>query len=40
MATHLKEGQKAPAFTGIDQDGKKVSLADLKGQKLALYFYP
>ena len=40
MATHLKERQKAPAFTGIDQDGKKVSLADLKGQKLALYFYP
>ena len=40
MATHLKEGQKAPAFTGTDQDGKKVSLADLKGQKLALYFYP
>ena len=23
MATHLQEGQKAPAFTGIDQDGKK-----------------
>jgi peroxiredoxin Q/BCP len=40
MAKNLKEGQKAPAFTGIDQDGKKVSLADLKGQKLALYFYP
>lgn len=40
MATHLQVGQKAPAFTGIDQDGKKVSLNDLKGSKLVLYFYP
>ena len=40
MATHLQAGQKAPSFTGIDQDGNKISLADLKGQKLALYFYP
>jgi thioredoxin-dependent peroxiredoxin len=40
MATHLQEGQKAPAFTGIDQDGNKISLIDFKGQKLALFFYP
>ena len=40
MATHLLVGQKAPAFTGIDQDGKKVSLNELKGSKLVLYFYP
>lgn len=40
MATHLQAGQKAPSFTGIDQDGNKISLADLKGQKVALYFYP
>ena len=36
----LQEGDKAPAFTGYDQDGKKVSLADYKGKKLVLYFYP
>jgi len=36
----LKEGDKAPAFTGKDQNGKKVSLADLRGKKVALYFYP
>jgi len=36
----LKEGDKAPAFTGIDQDGRKVSLADFKGKKVVLYFYP
>lgn len=36
----LQEGQKAPGFTGKDQDGKKVSLADFKGKKIALYFYP
>lgn len=35
----LKEGDKAPAFTGHDQDGKKVSLADFKGKMLVLYFY-
>jgi peroxiredoxin Q/BCP len=36
----LKEGDKAPAFTGIDQNGKKVSLSAYKGKKLVLYFYP
>jgi len=35
----LKEGDKAPAFSGKDQDGKKISLSDYKGKKLALYFY-
>ena len=40
MATHLQEGQKAPAFSAKDQDGKTVSLADLKGKKVVLYFYP
>ncbi len=35
----LKEGDKAPVFTGRDQDGKKISLADYKGKKLVLYFY-
>ncbi|MBS1631902.1 MAG: redoxin domain-containing protein, partial [Bacteroidetes bacterium] len=30
----LKEGDKAPLFSGIDQDGKKVSLSDFKGRKL------
>lgn len=36
----LKEGDKAPAFTGSDQNGQKVSLADYKGKKVVLYFYP
>lgn len=40
MPTHLEEGQKAPLFTGKDQNGNKVSLADYKGQKIVLYFYP
>lgn len=38
--THLTEGQKAPAFTGINQAGKKISLTDFKGKKVVLYFYP
>ena len=37
---HLKEGDKAPAFTGKDQNGEKITLADLKGKKVVLYFYP
>lgn len=38
--THLKEGDKAPAFSGVDQNGNPVSLDDFKGKKLILYFYP
>lgn len=40
MATHLQEGQKAPTFTGVDQDGNTVSLKDFKGHKVVLFFYP
>jgi peroxiredoxin Q/BCP len=36
----LKEGMKAPAFKGVDQDGNTISLSDFKGRKLVLYFYP
>jgi len=36
----LKEGDKAPNFSAKDQDGNDVSLADLKGQRVVLYFYP
>ena len=38
--TSLTEGKKAPAFTGKDQNGNPVSLADYKGQKIVLFFYP
>jgi peroxiredoxin Q/BCP len=38
--SNLKEGGKAPAFKGQDQDGKTISLADYKGKKVVLYFYP
>ncbi len=36
----LQVGDKAPAFKGKDQNGNVVSLADLKGKKVVLYFYP
>jgi peroxiredoxin Q/BCP len=36
----LNVGDKAPAFSLLDQEGKKVSLSDFKGKKLLLYFYP
>ncbi len=35
----LKEGDRAPEFSGIDQDGKTISLSDFKGKKVVLYFY-
>ena len=35
----LQEGDKAPGFSGKDQNGKKISLTDYKGKKLILYFY-
>lgn len=38
--THLKEGDKAPVFKGKDQSGKELTLSDLKGKKVILYFYP
>lgn len=40
MATHLQVGDKAPAFTGVDQNGAKISLKDYAGKKLAIFFYP
>lgn len=36
----IKEGQKAPNFTLPSSGGKHVSLADLKGKPVVLYFYP
>jgi thioredoxin-dependent peroxiredoxin len=36
----LKEGEAAPGFNVTADDGKKVSLADYRGQNVVLYFYP
>ena len=36
----LEIGTKAPEFTLPDQDGNMHSLADYRGQKVILYFYP
>ncbi|CPW51806.1 thioredoxin-dependent thiol peroxidase [Mycobacteroides abscessus] len=36
----LEVGDKAPAFTLLDADGKKVSLSSYKGRKVIIYFYP
>ncbi len=36
----LKEGEKAPAFKGSDQNGNIVSSASFKNKKFVLYFYP
>ncbi len=36
----LKPGDKAPEFTLPTGGGKELSLGDLKGKKVVLYFYP
>ena len=38
--TTLKIGDKAPNFSGIDQNGSTVQLKDFKGKKVVLFFYP
>jgi len=38
--THLKVGDIAPSFSGTDQNGKLHTLADYKGKKLVVFFYP
>ena len=36
----ISDGKKAPDFTSVDQDDKKVKLSELKGKWVVLYFYP
>jgi thioredoxin-dependent peroxiredoxin len=36
----IEEGQQAPDFTLPDQDGNDVTLSDLRGRPVVLYFYP
>ncbi|HWD95701.1 MAG TPA: thioredoxin-dependent thiol peroxidase [Acidimicrobiales bacterium] len=38
--SRLDAGDRAPAFTLKDHDGKKVSLKDFAGSRVVLYFYP
>jgi peroxiredoxin Q/BCP len=38
--TTLKKGDKAPDFSGIDQDGKAHKLSDYQGKKVVVFFYP
>jgi peroxiredoxin Q/BCP len=36
----VEQGDKAPDFTLPDQDGNPVTLSELRGQPVVLYFYP
>ena len=40
MGTHLKAGDPAPDFAARTTDGSVVRLADFRGRKLVMYFYP
>lgn len=39
-SSRLEPGQPAPAFTLLDQDERPVTLADLRGGPVILFFYP
>ena len=38
--TTLKPNDPAPYFEGLDEKGQTIKLADFKGKKLVLFFYP
>jgi peroxiredoxin Q/BCP len=40
MTTRLTPGDTAPDFTLPDADGKPVALADYRGRRVVVYFYP
>jgi peroxiredoxin Q/BCP len=40
MSRLPQPGEPAPPFEGVCADGRHVSLADFRGRKLVLYFYP
>jgi peroxiredoxin Q/BCP len=40
LGARLAHGDRAPAFALPDKDGRTVSLADLAGRRVIVYFYP
>ena len=36
----LQSGDRAPAFTTVDQNDNTVNLTDFKGRKCFIFFYP
>jgi peroxiredoxin Q/BCP len=36
----LKEGDKVPDFSSVDQDGNLIKLSNYLGKKLVVFFYP
>ncbi len=40
LTSNLKVGGSAPTFTAPDSDGRTVKLAEYRGKKVVLYFYP
>jgi len=37
---NLNRGDRAPEFSGVNQNGETISLSSFRGKKLILYFYP
>ena len=38
--SNIKQGDKAPEFKGVNQNGDTISLSSYADKKLVLYFYP
>lgn len=37
---HLKVGDEAPMFEGLNENGETIKLSDYSGRRVALFFYP
>lgn len=40
VAMALEPGKKAPSFALVNEAGEKVRLADFKGRRVVLFFFP
>lgn len=40
MENKIQKGDRAPSFSSVDTEGNEISLENLRGKKIILYFYP
>ena len=40
MSALAKQGEPAPDFAAVADDGRTVRLADFRGRRVVLFFYP
>lgn len=40
MSLNVKQGDTAPGFSGLDQNGNQIKLSGFRGRHVVLFFYP